>query len=131
MSAPNPRAEPNAEAYSARTTMTTERHITRDELLDRARAAYDSMAWTTALELLMAADREAPLEIDGLEQLAVSAHLVGRDDISTQTGMRRSPSARSRATSNALPALDFGRAWALRSAARWHRPVRGSAVPPR
>ena len=85
---PNPRAEPNAEAYSARTTMTTERHITRDELLDRARAAYDSMAWSTALELLMAADREAPLEIDGLELLAISAHLVGRDDISMQTGMR-------------------------------------------
>ena len=68
--------------------MTTERHITRDELLDRARAAYDSMAWATALELLMAADRDAPLEIDGLELLAISAHLVGRDDISMQTGMR-------------------------------------------
>ena len=68
--------------------MTTERHLTRDELLDRGRAAYDAMAWATALELLMAADREAPLEIDGLEQLAISAHLVGRDDISMQTGMR-------------------------------------------
>ena len=68
--------------------MTTERHTTRDELLDRARAAYDAMAWATALDFLMAADREAPLEIDGLELLAISAHLVGRDDISMQTGMR-------------------------------------------
>ena len=85
---PNPRAEPHAEAYSARTTMTTERQFTRDELLDRARAAYDSMAWSTAVELLMAADREAPLDLDGLEQLGVSAHLVGRDDVALQAGMR-------------------------------------------
>ena len=68
--------------------MTTEQDTTRDELLDRARAAYDSMAWATAVELLMAADGEAPLEIDGLELLGISAHLVGRDDISMQTGMR-------------------------------------------
>ena len=88
MPEPNPRAEPSAEAYSARTTMTTERHTTRDELLDRARAAYDSMAWATAVELLMAADGEAPLEMDGLELLGISAHLIGRDDISMQTGMR-------------------------------------------
>ena len=68
--------------------MTTERQITRDELLDRARAAYDSMAWSTAVELLMAADREAPLDLDGLELLGVSAHLVGRDDVAAQAGMR-------------------------------------------
>ena len=68
--------------------MTTERQLTRDELLDRARAAYDSMAWLTAVELLMAADREAPLDLDGLELLGVSAHLIGRDDVAVQTGMR-------------------------------------------
>ena len=68
--------------------MTTERQVTRDELLDRARAAYDSMAWSTAVELLMAADREAPLDLDGLELLGVSAHLVGRDDVAVQAGMR-------------------------------------------
>ena len=68
--------------------MTTERQITRDELLDRARAAYDSKAWSTAVELLMAADREAPLDLDALELLGVSAHLVGRDDVAVQTGMR-------------------------------------------
>ena len=68
--------------------MTTGRQITRDELLDRARAAYDSMAWSTAVELLMAADREAPLDLDGLEHLALSAHLIGRDDIALQIGMR-------------------------------------------
>jgi DNA-binding NarL/FixJ family response regulator len=68
--------------------MTTERQITRDELLDRARAAYDSMAWSTAVELLIAADRDAPLDLDTLELLGVSAHLVGRDDVALQTGMR-------------------------------------------
>ena len=68
--------------------MTTERQTTRDELLDGARAAYDSKAWSTAVELLMAADREAPLDLDGLELLGVSAHLVGRDDLAAQTGIR-------------------------------------------
>ena len=68
--------------------MTTERQLTRDELLDRARAAYDSKAWATAVELLMAADREAPLDLDGLELLGESAHLVGRDDVAVQAGMR-------------------------------------------
>src|SRR5215207_610298 len=68
--------------------MTTNQHVTRDELLDRARAAYDSMAWTTAVELLIAADREVPLDLDGLELLGVSAHLVGRDDVAAQAGMR-------------------------------------------
>ena len=68
--------------------MTTERQSTRDELLDRARGAYDSKAWSTAVEHLMAADREAPLDLDGLELLGVSAHLVGRDDVAAQAGMR-------------------------------------------
>ena len=69
--------------------MTTERHLTRDELLERGRAAYDAQApGPTAVELLMAADREAPLDLDGLELLGESAHLVGRDDLAMQTGMR-------------------------------------------
>ena len=68
--------------------MTTGRQVTRDELLDRARAAYDSMAWSSAVEFLTAADREAPLDLDGLEHLALSAHLIGRDDIALQIGMR-------------------------------------------
>ena len=49
--------------------MTTERQITRDELLERGRAAYDARAWSTAVELLLAADREAPLDLDELELL--------------------------------------------------------------
>ena len=68
--------------------MTTGRQVTRDELLERARAAYDSMAWSSAVEFLTAADREAPLDLDGLEHLALSAHLIGRDDIALQIGMR-------------------------------------------
>ena len=68
--------------------MTTERQITRDELLERGRAAYNARAWSTAVELLLAADREAPLDLDELELLGESAHLVGRDDVAAQAGMR-------------------------------------------
>ena len=68
--------------------MTTERDVTRDERLDRARDAYGSKAWAAALDLLVAADREAPLDLDGLELLGTSAHLVGRDDLAAQAGMR-------------------------------------------
>jgi len=66
----------------------TERQLTRDELLERGRAAYEASAWAAAVDLLMAADREAPLDLDGLELLGVSAHLVGRDDVASQAGMR-------------------------------------------
>jgi DNA-binding NarL/FixJ family response regulator len=68
--------------------MATERDVTRDERLDRARAAYGSRAWMAALDLLVAADREAPLDLDGLELLGTSAHLVGRDDLAAHAGMR-------------------------------------------
>src|SRR4029450_1410714 len=68
--------------------MQTEQRLTRDEHLDRGRAAYDSKAWTAAVEHLMAADEDAPLELDDLERLGAATHLIGRDDVAIQIGMR-------------------------------------------
>jgi DNA-binding CsgD family transcriptional regulator len=68
--------------------MNTEHRITRDEHLERGRAAYDSKAWTAAVEHLMAADEDAPLDLDDLERLGLAAHLIGRDDVAVQIGMR-------------------------------------------
>ena len=68
--------------------MTTEEQLTRDELLDRGRTAFAQKAWRTAADNLEAADRESPLELDDLERLCFAAHLVGRDDVAIQGGMR-------------------------------------------
>ena len=68
--------------------MTTERQITRDELLDRGRTAFATKAWRTAADELEAADRQEPLGLDDLERLGFAAHLIGRDDVEVQTAMR-------------------------------------------
>ena len=68
--------------------MTTERQTTRDELVDRARAAYDAQRWGAAADDFVAADREAPLGLDDLERLGYASHLVGRSDVAAQTGIR-------------------------------------------
>jgi DNA-binding CsgD family transcriptional regulator len=68
--------------------MTTDSTITRDELLDRGRVAYSANRWAAAFDDLRAADDVAPLSLDDLERLAVAAHLIGRNDLAVQTGMR-------------------------------------------
>ena len=68
--------------------MATEPPMTRTELLARATAAIERNAWGEAMASLMAADREEPLDLDGLERLGHAAHLLGRDDIATAVGMR-------------------------------------------
>ena len=78
----------------------------------------------------MAADREAPLDLDGLELLGMSAHLIGRDDVAVQAGMRGFALGGNRANSSALPGPASGSGWILRSAARLLRPVRGSVARP-
>ena len=45
--------------------------------LDRGREAYDRQAWADARDLLLAADREAPLALEDLERLGVATYLVG------------------------------------------------------
>ena len=80
------------------------------------------MAWSTAVELLMAADREAPLDLDGLERLAISAHLVGRDDIAQQIGMRGFAVGAETGDFERAARAGFWTGLGLRSAARWPRP---------
>jgi DNA-binding CsgD family transcriptional regulator len=53
--------------------------MTRDAMLARGRDAYRRNAWGEVLGHLSAADRQAPLEPPDLIQLAMVAHLVGRD----------------------------------------------------
>jgi DNA-binding CsgD family transcriptional regulator len=61
---------------------------TREELVDRGRAAYDAQRWAAAADDLIAADHEAPLGLDDLERLGYASHLVGRNDVAIQTGIR-------------------------------------------
>jgi DNA-binding CsgD family transcriptional regulator len=42
--------------------------------------AFGRGAWRAAYAALTDADREAPLDLDGLERLATAAHLIGSDD---------------------------------------------------
>jgi DNA-binding CsgD family transcriptional regulator len=48
--------------------------------LERGRACYAQRAWADAYRSLSRADQAAPLEAEDLEQLAMSAYLIGRDD---------------------------------------------------
>jgi DNA-binding CsgD family transcriptional regulator len=53
--------------------------MTASAALDQGRAAFERQAWGTAHQHLTAAEREAILEPEDLERLAIAAHLVGRD----------------------------------------------------
>jgi len=48
--------------------------------LRRGRKSFEQRAWAESYRLLRAADRDAPLEAEDLERLAIAAYLVGRDD---------------------------------------------------
>jgi DNA-binding CsgD family transcriptional regulator len=48
--------------------------------LHRARESFARRAWAEAYRLLQAADRDAPLDAEDLERLAIAAYLVSRDD---------------------------------------------------
>jgi len=50
------------------------------ELVSRGREAFARRAWPEAFESLSRADREAALAAEGLELLATSAYMLGRDD---------------------------------------------------
>ena len=58
------------------------------EVIDRARACYRERAWAAAYADFHAADDESPLAIDDLEQLAVTAYLIGKDDDSLELWAR-------------------------------------------
>ena len=48
--------------------------------LERGRELFARKAWAESYRLLQAADRDAPLEPEDLERLAIAAYLVGQDD---------------------------------------------------
>ncbi len=54
--------------------------MTDAQALERGRELFARKAWADSYRLLHAADRDAPLEPEDLEQLAIAAYLVGRDD---------------------------------------------------
>jgi DNA-binding CsgD family transcriptional regulator/tetratricopeptide (TPR) repeat protein len=47
--------------------------------LDRGRELFERQAWGEAFAELSAADREAALDLEDLERLAVAAYMIGRD----------------------------------------------------
>jgi DNA-binding NarL/FixJ family response regulator len=56
----------------------------RAKSLDQARESFRRQAWRTAFSQLSAADQEAPLEPQDLQELAIAAHLCGREADSTE-----------------------------------------------
>ena len=54
----------------------------------RGRDRFDGRAWAAAFAELSAADREAPLDPEDLERLAMAAYLLGRDDYSVEAWER-------------------------------------------
>ena len=54
--------------------------MTDAQALERGRELFARKAWAESYRLLQAADRDAPLEPEDLERLAIAAYLVGRDD---------------------------------------------------
>jgi len=58
------------------------------DAVDRGRESFGRHAWADAFAELSAADREAPLELEDLERLAVAAYLVGADGESDDAWLR-------------------------------------------
>jgi DNA-binding CsgD family transcriptional regulator len=49
------------------------------QALERARKSFERRAWAESYRLFEACDREAPLEPEDLERIAIAAYLLGRD----------------------------------------------------
>jgi DNA-binding CsgD family transcriptional regulator/tetratricopeptide (TPR) repeat protein len=58
------------------------------DALDQGRKAFQEHSWGQAYACLSAADQEAPLGSDDLERLAISAYLIGRDEVSVAAWSR-------------------------------------------
>ena len=56
--------------------------------LERGRESFDRQEWADARERLAAADRDAPLEPEDLERLAIATYLLGRYEESTDLSRR-------------------------------------------
>ena len=59
-----------------------------EQALNGGRASFVRQAWGDAYAQLSAADKDAPLELDDLERLAVAAYMVGRNEESTDIWAR-------------------------------------------
>ena len=59
-----------------------------EHALDGGRASFVRQAWGDAYAQLSEADKDAPLEPDDLERLAVAAYMVGRNEESTDIWAR-------------------------------------------
>jgi hypothetical protein len=53
--------------------------------LERGRAAYEGLEWSSAFESLSEADRLERLGLDDLERLAIAASMLGREEVLTVT----------------------------------------------
>jgi ATP/maltotriose-dependent transcriptional regulator MalT len=62
--------------------------MTASGAVERGRAAFAQRAWGDAYRQFSAADRDAPLAPEDLEQLAVAAHLIGRETESAEIWTR-------------------------------------------
>ncbi|HET7703072.1 MAG TPA: LuxR C-terminal-related transcriptional regulator [Candidatus Limnocylindrales bacterium] len=62
--------------------------MTSADPLEVGRSAYDRQRWTAAHDLLTEADHVRPLDIEDLERLAVSAHMLRRTDDATRAWER-------------------------------------------
>jgi ATP/maltotriose-dependent transcriptional regulator MalT len=54
--------------------------MTDAQALERGRQLYARKAWAESYRLLQAADRDAPLEPEDVERLAIAAYLIGHGD---------------------------------------------------
>jgi DNA-binding CsgD family transcriptional regulator len=59
-----------------------------DDLTERGRAAFARRAWSEAYDLLSAADRDAPLDLEDLELTGLSAQYSGHDEAAAQLAGR-------------------------------------------
>ena len=48
--------------------------------LRQGRKSFEQRAWAESYRLLQTADRDAPLDAEHIERLAIAAYLAGRDD---------------------------------------------------
>ena len=51
--------------------------MTDAQALERGRELYARKAWAESYRLLQAADRDAPLEPEDVERVAIAAYLMG------------------------------------------------------
>jgi DNA-binding CsgD family transcriptional regulator/tetratricopeptide (TPR) repeat protein len=58
----------------------SDRNMTDTPALERGRALFARKVWAESYRSLQAADRDAPLDAEDLERLAIAAYLLGRDD---------------------------------------------------